>query len=160
MKRKVIFLDVDGVLNSEKFFIARKPGLNKDSNYPYSHLDNDAVGRFAYFVAELKNNFEVKIVISSSWRVMNYDEIRQVLAKNFIARYDEFTRTEYSDGDRGQEILNYCAFYGIDVSEIIVIDDDDFDIKDYIPAENFIHTSWKNGLTYKLVSDFLNKLAV
>ncbi|HYG66320.1 MAG TPA: HAD domain-containing protein [Anaeromyxobacteraceae bacterium] len=56
---KVVFLDIDGVLNSERFFAEAQP-----ARWGIGHIDPGAVGR----VQELARRTGAKIVISSAWR--------------------------------------------------------------------------------------------
>lgn len=50
-ERLVIFLDADGVLNSDNYFRTRKPGLDINlDDYPRNHLDMEAVGCFEMMV--------------------------------------------------------------------------------------------------------------
>jgi hypothetical protein len=69
---KLVFLDIDGVLNSDAWF-ARSPPLE----WGLDHLDPEAVAR----VDRLASATAARIVISSAWRlVYPLDEIRAMLA--------------------------------------------------------------------------------
>jgi hypothetical protein len=56
---KLIFLDIDGVLNSDRFFAEAQP-----ARWGIGHIDPGAVGR----VEELARRTGAHIVISSAWR--------------------------------------------------------------------------------------------
>jgi hypothetical protein len=59
---KILFLDIDGVLNSDKF----SRNLTGTEIFPYGlELDPQALN---YLKTFLEENIEVEIVISSSWR--------------------------------------------------------------------------------------------
>jgi len=69
--KQLVFLDIDGVLNSDAFF-ARCPDAHIDRD-----LDREAVARLEWLCSE----GEAAIVISSTWRLdMSLDELRDVLA--------------------------------------------------------------------------------
>ena len=70
----------------------------------------------------------------------------------------ELRRTMLKHMDRGLQILEFCKENEISVDDIIVIDDDSGDIVDHIPAPNFIHTFFENGLTFLDVHRFLLSL--
>jgi len=66
---KIIFLDIDGVLNHELFFkersmTDRKNDLSPKENYYLSMIDENKVG----LLNTLIENTSAKVVISSSWR--------------------------------------------------------------------------------------------
>jgi hypothetical protein len=67
MIKKVIFLDVDGVLNGERVI------LSSPDNRGFSHLDPISIG----LVRQLCRTFEAKIVVSSTWR-LDRDVIHQL----------------------------------------------------------------------------------
>jgi hypothetical protein len=69
---KVIFLDIDGVLNSERLMNRRlSEGLKYDCDEElYHNIDEIEVERLANFCKE----YNVKIVLSSSWRCWNLEE--------------------------------------------------------------------------------------
>jgi hypothetical protein len=64
---KVIFLDIDGVLNSQDWYVYRRDAVEMDSinaQYPFYEFDPRAVERLNRIIRET----ECKIVVSSSWR--------------------------------------------------------------------------------------------
>jgi hypothetical protein len=64
---KVIFLDIDGVLNSQDWYVYRRDAVEMDSinaQYPFYEFDPRAVERLNRIIRES----ECKIVVSSSWR--------------------------------------------------------------------------------------------
>jgi hypothetical protein len=64
---KVIFLDIDGVLNSQDWYVYRRDAVEMDSinaQYPFYEFDPRAVERLNRIIGET----ECKIVVSSSWR--------------------------------------------------------------------------------------------
>jgi hypothetical protein len=64
---KVIFLDIDGVLNSQDWYVYRRDVVEMDSvnaQYPFYEFDPRAIERLNRIIKET----DAKIVVSSSWR--------------------------------------------------------------------------------------------
>ena len=160
---KVIFLDIDGVLNSDAWYHytralikQNKENMFKNVNesdehiqYLQSQIDDRAVINLNY----LLKNTDAKIVLSSSWRSNNSEEM--TILEN-VLRYKglEFSGfldiTPYSlNRDRGEEIAEWltvnCTTY--DIESYCILDDDIFDI---LPEqyEHFIHVDRNFGLSY------------
>lgn len=139
-----IFLDIDGVLNSERYFVENQKWI-KNTEIPYNirHLDSKAVMRLAMLVEAIDAN----IVISSTWRLRNSIlEIRGY----FQAVYDEFPvdriigkTGKNQSGFRGDEIQEYIDAYFKEDRTYLIIDDDS-DFYDYQPHLKIL---WKEGLT-------------
>lgn len=67
----VLFLDIDGVLNSERFFAEAEP-----EKWGIGHIDPGAVGR----VQEIARRTGARIVISSAWRhLFTVPDLRVIL---------------------------------------------------------------------------------
>jgi hypothetical protein len=74
--RRVVFLDFDGVLNSDAFFARRQ------NRYRPEELDEDAVARLATLVARTG----AVVVVSSTWRLgYSLEDLRRILAKHGFA---------------------------------------------------------------------------
>ena len=70
---KLIFLDIDGVLNSEEWYIERQ---SKD--YSYSYLDEFSPNLIRNF-NKLIDKTGASVVISSTWRMSrSIDELKQL----------------------------------------------------------------------------------
>ena len=117
---KVIFLDVDGVLNSDEFF---------DNNKDNSYIDEKTVRLLKKAVEETG----AKVVVSSSFRyTRSFGKVQEILLRNGIT----FDKTPFLDNERGKEIKQWIAEHSKiseelkDVSEVedyVVLDDDIFD---------------------------------
>ena len=157
---KVIFLDVDGVLNSTN-------SLHEDES-----LEDALVLRLKKIV----NATGAKLILSSSWREL-WTAVRKLMDKldkydmhlsgmtghgvslEFVAKKG-FTPTEryiyvyynYETGmkekavyDRGAEIAWWLDNHD-GIESFVILDDDSYDIKSYYP-DNLVNTSFKTGLT-------------
>ena len=116
---KVIFLDFDGVLNSEASFrheIRRKNSRVSDT------LSVVACSNLQYI---LEQDSAVKIVISSSWRNMHsLQQLRDILSAYGITGTAVIGKTpSVLSGDRGHEINLWLAD-NPNVTKFVVIDDD------------------------------------
>lgn len=117
---KVIFLDVDGVLNSDEFFYN-----NKDNSY----IDEKTVRLLKKAVEETG----AKVVVSSSFRyTRSFGKVQEILLRNGIT----FDKTPFLDNERGKEIKQWIAEHskiseelkdGSEVEDYVVLDDDIFD---------------------------------
>jgi hypothetical protein len=131
---KVIFLDIDGVLNSAEFFHRRfeERGNRAPSNLrEHDQLDPDGI-RCLNTIIERTG---ARIVISSTWRLRN--DFRQVirLLKRQGLKGHILGRTPRLSGEgivRGHEIAAWL-FSQIDWPEGIVILDDDSDMAHLMP---------------------------
>lgn len=128
LKKHVIFLDVNGVLNSVKSQI---------------QLDQECFD----VLKRLIDWFEADIVLSSTWRKHqdDFDEINAKL-KEWIGVEIAGTTGSNPRGIKGQEILAFLAEHP-EITDFFVIDDDSFDIEKFIRDRNFIHTNSAVGLT-------------
>lgn len=184
---KIIFLDIDGVLNSQDWYIYRRDNVEMDSintQYPFYEFDPRSVERLNRIITET----EAKIVVSSSWRSGETVESLQKLFNLVGIKGDVIGLTPhlwcqkpYEDMDgykvpRGCEIDwwldNQGDFQRINWSEEkqteyinkakvknYIILDDDSDML-YGQKEHFIRTSHDHGLTDNLADNailILNK---
>jgi hypothetical protein len=143
---KVVFLDIDGVLNSKEYVLkleARHKALGHDREACtcfklYQQIDPAAVARVNRLVAATG----AKIVISSSWRkLFDPPELHRMLSEHGLIAdiigetpdaYDESLRPdlklEYGlEGSRifrGHEIDYWLRYTGKDVDRFVIFDDD------------------------------------
>lgn len=139
---KVIFLDIDGVLNSQHYFETRNDSKNDidDSKLPLLKQIVDSTG--------------AKIVLSSSWRYgFGFDKSKCLdSVKDLIDKLALYGLTIYDvtpidrKGNRCKEINKYLHMHN-DIDKYVVIDDDSFEFVDTNLFDNFVHTSWyKDGI--------------
>jgi len=167
---KIIFLDIDGVLNSEEFhkseigdhirMVAHANYINKESqgnvlsdkDIYIDHIDPRAVKH----LQEIIDKTDAKIVLSSTWRKgRTYTALLEILKElNFTGKIIDVTGTGCNECYRGNEIYTWIKnnekLLGYNYSDYknYVIIDGDGDML-WWQRNNFIKTSWKTGLERK-----------
>ena len=171
--KKVIFLDVDGVLNSSRT-------LHEDIS-----LEDDLILN----LKELVDKTKAKIILSSSWRLSTeavatlmdkLDKFGLVISGmtcdgvdlDWLEKYEFDATKKYLDTkfdydenkqikithDRGAEIFKWLHDH--DDCVYVILDDEIEDIKPYFSESVIVKTSYKTGLTkedVKKAIQILNK---
>lgn len=132
---KVLFLDIDGVLNSHRSAIAFG-GFPFDVDAHRHRFDEVAV----VLIRNIVRIAGAQIVLSSSWRQdKDWERIGSSLQLPIM------DRTPVMGGPRGEEIAAWLA--GHEVERYAIVDDDPDMLDEQQPF--FVHTSHFDGLTYK-----------
>jgi HAD domain in Swiss Army Knife RNA repair proteins len=134
---KVIFLDIDGVLNCRKTPNPRK--------FPYV-IDEGLLAGFT----QLLQQTGASVVLSSTWR---YDPAGIFSAKHYGVPFIDIT-PDMPHEPRCKEILEWLRHHP-EVTRYVVIDDEDDEL-DELPL---FQPSSRTGLTQKIVdgaADYLN----
>ena len=157
---KVMFLDIDGVLNNTQNIKKYRLFLKGDRRLL---IDIQPFYYFKKLLKEIeKNNMEVKIVISSSWRVGSIPADWKKLFKHYFNNAEIVRgRTPYLYKDRGIEILELLEIAkekGDIIDDYIVLDDDIEDIINHINTEKIMKINRRYGLTGKNIKEILKKL--
>lgn len=176
---KVIFLDIDGVLNHEKWY--KKRMSLKDTigskewseHYPFYEFDPESVHRLNKIIDETG----AKVVVSSTWRHgRSVQDLQYILERvGFIGEIID--KTPSLNARIGQESAGYTVPRGCEIdwwlkskkfqrinwskerqieyiekSEVknYIIIDDDSDML-YSQSEHFVKTSWDEGLNDMLM---------
>ena len=176
---KVLFLDIDGVLNSENWFGYRLYCIKNNMfneminfvntnderiKYKLSMIDDRAIANLNRIIEETG----CKVVLSSSWR--SSIESENIFTQNLLKLkgfkyefYDVTPRLWFSDFStrRGDEIQLWMDKESEknEIESFVILDDDDSDM---LPEQtnNFIHIDGHVGLTDKDVFtaiEILNK---
>lgn len=164
---KIIFLDFDGVLNNESFFIKRHRNmqglrmidLNKINETDLKvkdllceiDLDNLDV------LKEIINETDSKVVVISSWKKLKvfYKVSRHLVDLGIPI----IGMTSDNSDNRGEGIKNYLKNHEVD--NYIVIDDDIFPDYDEEIMNHLIKTSFYNyGLTEEHKEEAIRKLNI
>ena len=157
---RLIFLDVDGVLNNTQNIKKYRLFLKGDRRLL---IDIQPFYYFKKLLKEIeKNNMEVKIVISSSWRLGTIPSDWKKLFKHYFNNAEIVRgRTPYLYKDRGIEILDLLEIAkekGDMIDDYIVLDDDIEDIINHISPNKVMKINRKYGLTERDVKQILKKL--
>ena len=172
---KVIFLDIDGVLNSfqtfrEIYYEYKKTGRRRVA------IDENKV----LLLKQIVDNTNAMLVLSSSWRnfgrmendrlVTNNKNLRDlvsILAKYGLFIYDITPKSR--EGKREVEIKKWLCNNSDNVEKFIVIDDDIDDLESFKDKELFKtifikidsegnYLADESGLTINHVKDAIDKL--
>jgi hypothetical protein len=136
---KIIMLDFDGVLNSEKFVLDNKDLFINQAFSMQQNLDKEAVARLNKII-ELTG---AKVVVSSTWRILNSIEKLQKILDNHGFTGEIIGKTgRAANGLRGNEIAAWLNENG--PVEAFVIIDDDSDMVHLM--HKLVQTNWKLGL--------------
>lgn len=140
MSRPVIFLDIDGVIQSPRYCVAvGETGW-------LSAFEPAAMHMLRNLIVDAK----CQVVISSSWRHGHKDpgHLKQIFRccgfKAISNAFHDDWRTKSIEGmTRGHEIAEWLSRHQ-DVENYIILDDD----SDMLPeqADHFVHTCCQNGI--------------
>ena len=172
---KVIFLDIDGVLNTFQTFTKcyyeyKKNGIRK------LEIDENKV----YLLKQIVDNTNALIVLSSSWRKLGRMENNKLIPEHkklsdLLDIFKKYNLSIYditpgsSDGNREFEIRKWLENTSLDIDNFIVIDDDISDLMGFVNKElirtYFMKTDGKghflidkSGLTIDHVYEAIDKL--
>lgn len=144
MKKKIIFLDIDGVLNSYKYPAFDLNSVRGISPWHVKHLN--------YIIQKT----DAYVVVSSSWRIFHkIEEIREMLkSAGFLFSDRVIGGIPVGEKDpsrgwptRGEEIEMYLKEHSNDIEAYVIIDDD----TDMVSSQmnNFVVTDIEKGLRRK-----------
>lgn len=148
---KIIFLDIDGVLNHERFYKERFSKRYEEVAiaHPYSEIDPECVKKLNILCEETG----AKVVISSTWRHSGLDYCVDVLKfHGFTGEVIDITPSLNGDNYvRGNEILKWIKdnkklvgdYYNF--TEYVILDDDSDML--YQQRNNFLLIDRFVGLT-------------
>ena len=149
---KVIFLDVDGVLNSEYDLMIHREKNNIKGSILYAEVED----RPLKLLKKLVEKTSAKIVVSSSWRIGCERSGRQSvfgadLYKKLEKRLSDYDLYIYDitpvcNGQRGDEIREWLNAHKC-VDRFVILDDDS-DMCEYTET-NLVQTDYSNGLQEK-----------
>lgn len=157
---KLIFLDVDGVLNSEEYIVKEHDRLGHD-NYIKEYLSQGGIPFDPHCINNLKNVLEVTgalICVSSTWRLCE-DQRKRLNEALGEYCYRIIGYTKHLSTIRGIEIdnfLNDLKQIKCPLENYIIIDDDN-DMKEE-QMEHLILTNYKTGLTMEDAIKSVEKL--
>ena len=123
----ILFLDFDGVINIP-YWSYKKGKLECDFNMPWDNKVNDF--QAIQWVSEFCEKYNYEIVVSSTWRLNNYD-YKTCLYNSGLRKTVKVVGATKSlvDKGRGDEISLYLKENNI--KNYLIIDDDSFDLKEH-----------------------------
>lgn len=131
---KAIFLDVDGVLNSDEYFDSVSDSVD-DS------IENEIDMNKIKLLKEAVDLTDAQVVLSSSWRYTRKAQaLRELLIENGIVT----DVTPFLQNKRGLEIKAWLK-NNSDVDDFVILDDEVFDSYDDFLLSKLIKTSDSNG---------------
>ena len=152
---KIIFLDIDGVLNHRKCKVKTKRG--------FYFVDDKCIVRLKKIIEKT----EAKVVLSSTWRYGYYDLVdgkKTSAAKDYEALMNKLQEhgifiyghtPVLQKSHRGTEILNWLKDTDAMLDSFVILDDGD----DIYPLEKYhVRTSFKEGLRWRHVGETVRKL--
>lgn len=154
----IIFLDVDGVLNSEESVIRFHDEKVSRGEEPYA-CDEIFPEEYLNNLKELIELTDSKIVVSSTWRMWFPDGCHW---KKLMSNLNEYVLDRYVIGitprlqtKRGEEIRAWLKKHPETTNFVIL--DDDSDMCEFTET-NLAQTSWKTGFTRDVLAKALKIL--
>lgn len=151
----LIFLDVDGVLNSMSFY-------NKVASITENPLDPDAIRRLRRLIDLAKEpSNTVRVILTSSWRVgwnrnPKLMDVGGKIVDNGLRMYGIriYDKTVFSEkGDRPGEVLDYLRKYPYRVDGFVILDDANFFWEKYHLSDWWLKTDAKvDGFQESMIS--------
>ena len=148
MKLFYIFLDIDGVLNSGKYWnecFSRHliRGIMSMNYFPFDPRCLDNLMRLNQELQ--RQGYEVNIILTSTWR---FNEIDTEIVNSRLAEFGMTLngKTTKLDNNRGLEIKEFLKNrkHG-NTDKFLILDDDVTDIFEIFEQNHIIHTSYETG---------------
>lgn len=159
---KIIFLDIDGVLNSDSWLHIKE---NRDKPFPSNQFEPRLITLFNKLVQET----QAKVVLISTWRLKySLEEMRNFFQKVGIkCNLIDMTPDLTSGNDyvvRGNEILKWCkdnvelleVRHVLHYKNFVIIDDHDHML--YWQRKHFFQTDPYSGLTPTITRNIIREL--
>ena len=154
---KIIFLDIDGVLNSNQYWESLyKKGQKQYPVRMEFELDPKCLRNLKKIVDET----QAKIVVTSTWKRLpeRMKKFKRYIPMFGLSVYDETPCHPEGADNRGAEIRQYLQEHQGEVDKFILIDDDVFpdfnELTEYLVKTNF----YKNGLCENHVQEAIERL--
>jgi hypothetical protein len=170
---KVLFLDIDGVLNNWQQALRRK-GINPTKALRKARelgLDHDGIADIRRMMKDLdpwnvenlkyitENVPDLQIVISSTWRKFFDLELFKIVFGSLGVRpIVGITPAKFSGTNRLHEVEMYMEDAGLVWEESIVLDDHEVLPAEHPFSDHMIQTDQFNGLTFSEALDIVEKL--
>lgn len=146
--KTALFLDIDGVLNSEQYAKTLNRTMIINGNGEFPDIDSTAMEKLNTII----NQTDCDIILSSGWRF--FPKIKEFLQEKGLCK----SVTDVTIGEcysRAEEVALYLQNHKYD--KFVIVDDNDFDFTRRFPF-NFVQTSFQDGLTDDKVEIIIKKL--
>ncbi len=149
---KVIFLDIDGVLNSDAY-------IDKQLDNSSEGIESEIDPATLILLKKAVDITGAKIILSSSWRIMKKcNELEKFFMKFGISLSG---KTPYVDGKRGLEIKQYLS-ENENIEQYLILDDEIFESFDEELVNHLIliksdqnYHGFSEGLTEKHIKQII-----
>lgn len=132
---KVIFLDIDGVLNSDKYF-------DKIEGRDIHGIEEDIDVETIKLLRKAVEETGAKVVLSSSWRyIKRAEHLKQLLFDYGVLVHSS---TPYLKNERGEEIKKWLKEHP-DTEDFVLLDDEVWDSYDEELLKKLVKMSDTNG---------------
>ena len=150
---KVIFLDIDGVLNTT---VDNTKIHIRDRGFHF-FIDFNLIPNLKQ-ILELCLNQDIKIIVTSINALNKNSEMFNKLLLDYfhIKKKIVIDVDSRQNKERGLFVQDMIKKYNI--NNFVVIDDDDFDILPYISLNNFININSAVGINFKDIEKILEVL--
>ena len=150
---KVIFLDIDGVLNTS---VDNTKIHIRDRGFHF-FIDFNLIPNLKQ-ILELCLNQDIKIIVTSINALNKNSEMFNKLLLDYfhIKKKIVIDVDSRQNKERGLFVQDMIKKYNI--NNFVVIDDDDFDILPYISLNNFININRAVGINFKDIEKILEVL--
>lgn len=155
---KIIFLDIDGVLNSESWYKSNKPTILNIEDEKQKFISESFDPDCWRFIEKLINETGAKIVLSSSWRLYDKEStIKEYTGTAFQPIIDNLydVTPGMMERCRGMEIKRYLMSLSEQPESYVILDDDRDMLETQLPY--FVHINDETGITEK---DYNNALKI
>lgn len=154
MQYPILFLDIDGVLNTQK-----SQDSWKDTTWEFVKFHKESADNFN----ELLTQIPCDIVMTCHCWKLDYTlkEIRKIFGRYTFHKdgMSYYATPTIPFSSRGKEIRKFLERYDID-PPYLVLDDDKKNVEGIIPESNFVHVEggWFGGLSMAKVNEAIVKL--
>ena len=133
---KVIFLDIDGVLNSDEYYRSVDRTIKE-----WSRFDP----RVAKMITNLVEEFSAKIVITSTWRFGAVKLLNKELKRSGLRKYlhNDWKSPQVHPSHRGTEIKMWVDKHP-EVVNYLILDDDTNMLEEQVT--HFVRTDLRIGM--------------